>query len=185
MDPSRRAARIAALAYLNSSGSIFNSYVWIEVSDWSKDPLFGSSLNQLILGDQSVPFDHCLWNTTAAAPEWLRDTELPLDKLGFVQVEKDLSVKGHPNIFVAGDSAALNRPKAGVFAVRAGPVLAQNLRRRIQGKSTLPWRIQRRWLAILNLGRAKRPPGAGRMSRLVSSKAPGCGGSKTGLTGAS
>ena len=120
-----------------------------------KGPVVRVEPNQLILGDQSVPFDHCLWNTTAAAPEWLRDTELPLDKLGFVQVEKDLSVKGHPNIFVAGDSAALNRPKAGVFAVRAGPVLAQNIRRRIQGKSTLPWRIQRRWLAILNLGRGQ------------------------------
>ncbi len=44
------------------------------------------------------------------------------------------------------------REKAGVIAVRAGPPLAANLRRRARGEPTRPWFPQRRYLALISTG---------------------------------
>ncbi len=114
-------------------------------------PVLSVSDHQLNLGHGIVSFDHCLWNTQAAAPTFLADSGLPVDADGFALTQPDLSLPGHSNIFVAGDAASIGRPKAGVFAVRAGPVLADNLRRYLSGDSTQPWQPQHKWLAILNL----------------------------------
>ena len=77
-----------------------------------------------------VPFDECVWCTQAGAQPWLASAGLALDAGGFIRVASTLQSVTHPAIFAAGDVAALPqpRPKAGVFAVRAGPPLAANLR---------------------------------------------------------
>ncbi len=55
------------------------------------------------------------------------------DKLGFLSINEYLqAASGPPNIFAVGDVATSTiypRPKAGVFAVRQGPPLADNIRR--------------------------------------------------------
>ena len=55
------------------------------------------------------------------------------DELGFIAVNDYLqSNGGPPEVFACGDvssSTSHPRPKAGVYAVRAGPPLTQNLRR--------------------------------------------------------
>ena len=43
-------------------------------------------------------------------------------------------------------------PKAGVYAVRQGPVLAHNLKARATGRALRPYRPQRDFLSLLNLG---------------------------------
>jgi selenide,water dikinase len=76
-----------------------------------------------------------------------------------VRVEPTLQVVGHPDLFAVGDCAALaGRPwvrKAGVYAVRQGPVLDANLRARLRGARLRPHRPQRDFLALLNLGRGE------------------------------
>src|SRR6185436_7846703 len=60
-----------------------------------------------------------------------------------------------PDVFAAGDCAALTaspRPKSGVFAVRAGPYLAQNLRRRARNEPLVSWQPQRQHLALISTG---------------------------------
>lgn len=60
---------------------------------------------------------------------WLSETGLTLHE-GYVAVDAHLRSLSHPNVFASGDCAHLThapRPKAGVYAVRAAPVLARNL----------------------------------------------------------
>ncbi|MES3006874.1 MAG: selenide, water dikinase SelD [Pseudomonadota bacterium] len=93
--------------------------------------------------------------TGASAPEWLRQTGLALDDKGFIRVNQCLQSLSHPTVFAAGDIASIDdfpRPKSGVYAVRQGMPLADNLRRFAQGKSLRPYTPQRDAMAMLNTG---------------------------------
>src|SRR5690554_5227906 len=57
-----------------------------------------------------VPARTVVWAAGVAASPLGRCLDVPLDRAGRVKVRPDLSVPGHPEIFVAGDLAALDRP---------------------------------------------------------------------------
>ena len=85
---------------------------------------------------------------------WLRDTDLPLQD-GFIRVGPTLQLADDPSLFAVGDCAHLEfapRPKAGVFAVRAAPVLFDNLRAALTGRKLRPFRPQRDYLKLMSLG---------------------------------
>jgi selenide,water dikinase len=70
--------------------------------------------------------------TGSWGPGWLAAAGLPLDGRGRVLTEASLQVQGQPRIFASGDCgviASQPRPASGVWAVRAAPVLAENLER--------------------------------------------------------
>ena len=58
------------------------------------------------LGEAFVPARTVLWAAGVAASPLGAMLGVPLDRAGRVQVEPDLSVPGHPDIFVVGDLAA-------------------------------------------------------------------------------
>jgi selenide,water dikinase len=106
-------------------------------------------------GGETILADATLVTTEAAAPPWLRATGLALDPDGFLAVGPTLQALNDPDVLGAGDCVTLTetpREKAGVFAVRAGPPLARNLRRRARGEAPRPWRPQRRHLALISTG---------------------------------
>jgi selenide,water dikinase len=106
-------------------------------------------------GGASLPADEVIWVTRAAGAPWLSDTGLALDADGFIQVADTLQTMTDPKVFAAGDVASMvNHPreKAGVFAVRQGLPLAENLRRAVEGRALKPYRPQRRWLALISTG---------------------------------
>ena len=103
----------------------------------------------------SLPADAAVLATNAAADPWLRTTDLDLDEAGFIRVGPTLQSLSHPRILAAGDIAAfLPQPlaKSGVYAVREGPVLADNLRRLARGSSPRGYRPQGRTLALISTG---------------------------------
>jgi selenide,water dikinase len=104
---------------------------------------------------ETIAADAVLIATEAAAPDWFRETGLTLDPHGFLAVGPTLQATNDPDIFAAGDCATLiesPREKAGVYAVRAGPPLADNLRHRSAGEPLAAWRPQLRHLALISTG---------------------------------
>lgn len=102
-----------------------------------------------------VPADFVVRATGASAAPWIAASGLSTDDRGWVAVNNSLQSVSHQSVFAAGDVAALLSrplPKAGVFAVRQGPVLAENLRRSLGGEPLLAYRPQRHALAILSTG---------------------------------
>ncbi len=99
--------------------------------------------------------DEIMWVTQAGGAPWLQSTGLALDAKGFVVVNDCLQSVTDPQVFAAGDVAAMqNYPleKAGVFAVRMGKPLADNLRRAVRGRALKSYHPQRRWLALISTG---------------------------------
>lgn len=86
---------------------------------------------------------------------WLSESHLVLAQDGFVAVGEGQQSVSHANVFAGGDIASrVDRPhaKSGVYAVRAGPVLAENLRRYLSGEGLMPYVPQRRSLYLLATG---------------------------------
>ena len=86
---------------------------------------------------------------------WLAGSGLALDASGFVATGPTLQSTSHPEAFAAGDVAtniAAPRPKSGVFAVRAGPALALNLRRYLGGAKPAAHRSAAKSLNLLSCG---------------------------------
>jgi selenide,water dikinase len=102
-----------------------------------------------------VAADAMLITTDAMPPSWFGATGLALDPGGFLAVGPTLQVRNDPDVFAAGDCAGLTaspRPKSGVIAVRAGPYLADNLRRRARNEPMVRWQPQRQHLALISTG---------------------------------
>ncbi len=107
----------------------------------------------LIKSREPLPFDALFWLTQASAPSWLANSGLQLDAAGFVEVKPTLESSSHPGVFAAGDIASLkgfDLPKAGVHAVRQGPVLARNLRCAVRGETLDEYKPQRNMLLLLS-----------------------------------
>lgn len=110
---------------------------------------------QLVVAQgEPLPFDDCLVVTGAAAPCWPRESGLATDERGFIRVGPSLQSVSHPQVLAAGDIAAYHdaRPKSGVYAVKAGPVLADNLMALCEGRAPRRWTPQRRALYLISTG---------------------------------
>jgi pyridine nucleotide-disulfide oxidoreductase family protein len=91
----------------------------------------------------------------ASAPPWLAGSGLALDERGFINTGATLQSLSHPHVFAAGDVATRTdapRPRSGVYAVRAGPKLALNLRRFVAGGELVKYEPQPRALNLLSCG---------------------------------
>ncbi len=103
----------------------------------------------------SVPSDLVLWAVRASAPPVLDGFDLPKDEHGFLAVRPTLRTTADYPVFVVGDTAAIvDRPvpKAGVYAVREGPVLWENIRRLFDSRDLVEYEPQRDFLSLLALG---------------------------------
>jgi selenide,water dikinase len=124
-----------------------------------------SAAGVIVASGETIAADRVILATSAVAAQWLGAAGLACDAGGFVRLDAYLRSVSHPFVFAAGDCAAqdgMPRPKSGVYAVRAGPPLAQNLRRAMRGEALVAYRPQAHALAIISTGNrhaiASRPP---------------------------
>jgi selenide, water dikinase len=106
--------------------------------------------------DQEIPYDVLVWATGPRARALFREAELSTDASGYLLVHPTLQAVDSPVIFAAGDCCSLVDhepvPKAGVYAVRQGPLLAQNLQRYLRRERLRRYSPQRHWLSLMNTG---------------------------------
>jgi NADH dehydrogenase len=102
------------------------------------------------VGDERIPVAAVFWAAGNTAAPVAATLGAPLDRAGRVLVEPDLSVPGRPEVFVAGDLAAVRQPDGswvpGVApaAQQAGHAAAVNIRRALEGRPTRPFRYRNR-----------------------------------------
>ncbi len=105
--------------------------------------------------DSGAPLeaDVVIWATSAVGPPVLDKLNLDQDERGFLRTRATLQSVSHDRVFAVGDSGSMidhPLPKAGVFAVRQGPVLWDNLRRSIWDRSLLAYQPQTGFLKLVN-----------------------------------
>lgn len=104
---------------------------------------------------ERFPADAVIWVTHASPPPWAAASGLATDDAGFIAVDRTLRSVSHSEVFAVGDVATMvadPRPKSGVFAVRQGPHLAENLRRTLDDRPRLAYKPQRAHLALIGTG---------------------------------
>ena len=110
----------------------------------------------VIAGTSRQEFDVVVLATGAVSLPWMRGCRLAVDDEGFVLVHDTLQSVSHHEVFATGDCAALADlpdPKSGVYAVRHGAVLAENLRHAVAAKALNTYEPQKRALLLLSCGR--------------------------------
>ena len=94
----------------------------------------------------------------AAPPPVVDNMTLPKDPRGFLLTRDTLQSTGPANVFAVGDSGTVadaGTPKAGVYAVRQGPVLWNNIGALARDEPLTPYEPQHDFLRLLNTGDGK------------------------------
>jgi NADH dehydrogenase len=92
------------------------------------------------VGNEKIPASVILWGAGVSASPLGRMLGVPTDKAGRVIVQPDLTLPGHPEVFVAGDLASARRhngqPVPGVApaAIQMGKFAARQIKRTVAGK---------------------------------------------------
>lgn len=120
------------------------------VAEVNEDGLLSSDGKQALMNKS-------IWCTGAAAAGWLAETGLDVSDRGFIAVNEYLQSTSHSNVFAVGDCSDMlsdPRPKAGVYAVRQAPFLADNLRAVLSASESnlKPLKLQTDFLSLLSLG---------------------------------
>ncbi|MDJ0658190.1 MAG: selenide, water dikinase SelD [Crocosphaera sp.] len=106
--------------------------------------------------DLNIESDWIFLVTQASAPQWIEKTGISTDQKGFILINDYLQSVSHPHIFAAGDIATMqnyNRPKAGVFAVRQGEPLFNNLQSILLKKKLKAYHPQKFYLSLIGTGK--------------------------------
>lgn len=104
----------------------------------------------VLLGEERIRARTVLWAAGVRASPLAKTLGVELDRAGRVVIGPDLSVPGHPEIFVIGDLAAGKDrrgkllPGTAPVAIQQGHWVAANIGRAVRGERTVPFRYKDR-----------------------------------------
>ena len=120
------------------------------------------------IGDRTIPSRTVLWAAGVQASALAQSLGVPLDRAGRVIVQSDLTIPGHPDVFVIGDLAAMQQangqPVPGVApaAIQQGKHSAENITRAIEGQPLRAFRYHDKG-SLATIGRAAAVAEIGKM----------------------
>ncbi len=128
------------------------------VEVWKNKPVTGISECVVEFESEHLAAGTVLWAAGVAASPLGRALGVPLDRVGRVIVEKDLSIPGHAEVFVVGDLAHLEQdgtllPGVAQVAMQQGRRAARNILRTLEGRETQTFRY-RDYGNMATIGRA-------------------------------
>ena len=113
------------------------------VTVWLGKRVTGIDADGITLNAERLAAKTMIWAAGVTSSPLGRSLGAPLDRAGRVKVKPDLSVPGHPEIYVVGDLAALEGvPGIAPAAKQMGKHAALNIRRSLEGEPTLPFRYR-------------------------------------------
>ncbi|MGI8784543.1 MAG: NAD(P)/FAD-dependent oxidoreductase [Acidobacteriota bacterium] len=151
--------RILPTFPIELAGCAVRSLERLGVEVWPGSKVDKIGAETVTMGDRQIQASTILWAAGVAASGLGRSLGAPLDHAGRVRVEADLTVPGHPEIFVIGDLASFTEPDGtqlpGVapVATQQGRHAAANLQRTIEGRPRLPFHYRDRG-NLATIGRA-------------------------------
>jgi NADH dehydrogenase len=94
--------------------------------------------------DEVIRSNTVMWAAGNAASPLGKSLGVPLDRMGRVPVNPDLSIPGHPEVFVIGDMASIStkgKPVPGVApaAMQMGARAAHNVERDLEQRERIPF----------------------------------------------
>ncbi|HUF84623.1 MAG TPA: NAD(P)/FAD-dependent oxidoreductase [Acidimicrobiia bacterium] len=99
----------------------------------------------ITLGDERIDARTVIWAAGVRASPLTASLGAPVDEIGRVKAAADLSVPGHPNVFVAGDLVHLEKrdgtlvPAIAPAAIQMGKHAAKSIRRLVEGEHPTPF----------------------------------------------
>jgi NADH dehydrogenase len=129
----------------------------VEVRTSEPVSLVGSGIVRTSKGE--IAAETILWAAGVAASPLGATLGVPVDRVGRVFVQPDLTIPGYPHVFVIGDLASLNgpsgRPLPGVaqVAMQMGEHAARNIVRAVEGQPLRPF-VYRNLGDMATIGRA-------------------------------
>jgi NADH dehydrogenase len=138
------------------------------VQVWTSSAVTGIDAGGVDVGPERIQTATALWAAGVQASPLAKSLGAPQDRLGRVQVEPDLRVPGHPEIYAIGDMACAlqdGKPLPGLAPVakQQGAYVARAIQRELAGLPSVPFRYRDRGQmatigrsrAICDLGRVR------------------------------
>lgn len=133
------------------------------VQVWTSKMVSGIDKDGINIGRERIQTANVIWAAGIRASELNKDLGLPLDHIGRVPVQPDLSIEGYPEIFVGGDQASFipegegRQPLPGVapVALQQGRHIAKNILLETAGKPRKDFRyLDKGQMATIGRSRA-------------------------------
>ncbi|MFP5247356.1 MAG: NAD(P)/FAD-dependent oxidoreductase, partial [Thermoanaerobaculia bacterium] len=115
--------------------------------------------HEVRFGDHTIPTRTVLWGAGVQASPLAKTLGVPLDRAGRVLVTPELTIPGHPEVFVLGDLAALQQrdgsfvPGVAPAAIQEGQHTGRNLERAVAGQPLRPFKYRDKG-SLATIGRA-------------------------------